>query len=457
MNPLAAELNSIIENVNPHILEMLSEMGKKLYFPKGILTQSAEAKQKAHKINATIGIAKQNNRVMALPSITALINGIDPDNFLPYASSFGVPELREKWKNALFEKNPSLVGKEISLPVVTGGITHSVSTFSDLWVDAGDTVILPDMMWGNYSMTFGVRNRAKIVQYNTYTPDLKHIDIDSFESTILRESSNNKKIVVLLNFPHNPTGYTLSVDEAKRVSSILIGVAQHGSNVVVGCDDAYFGLFYEQETMKESIFSLLTGADKRLVAVKLDGATKEDYVWGLRTGFVTYGVGVDSNSPIAASGCSCSSSLKKPSLSDLYFALEKKTAGCIRGCVSNASHLSQSLVLKSMEDENYPKYKQEKFDLLKARALAIKEVLKDPVYSDAWDVYPFNSGYFMCIRLKDVDAETLRLHMLDNYGIGLISIGKDNIRVAFSCLEQDQVKLLFDMVLQGVNELRKGN
>lgn len=443
MNPLATELNTVIENVNPHILEMLSEMGKKLYFPKGILTQSAEAKQKAHKINATIGIAKQNNKVMALPSVTALVKGIEPDNFLPYASSFGVPELRERWKSAIFQKNPSLTGKQISLPVVTGGITHAVSTFADIWVDAGDTIILPDMMWGNYSMTFGIRNRAKIVQYNTYTSDLKKMDIDAFESMMLQEASKNKKIITLLNFPHNPTGYTVSVEEANRIVSILINIAKSGTNVVVGCDDAYFGLFFEDETIKESLFALLAGADKRLVAVKLDGATKEDYVWGLRTGFVTYGIGANYSGPSENSA-----------LNELYLALEKKTAGCIRGCVSNVSHLSQTIVLKSMEDQHYPEYKQEKFDLLKSRALRIKEVLKDPVYNDAWDVYPFNSGYFMCIRLKDVDAETLRLHMLDRYGIGLISIGSSNIRVAFSCLELEQVKLLFDMVLQGVDDLR---
>lgn len=445
MNPLAAQLNSVIENVNSHVLEMLSEMGKNLYFPKGILTQSAEAKLKAHRINATIGIAKQNNTVMGLKSVTSLVNGIEPDNFLPYASSFGIPELRERWKSAIFDKNPSLTGKEISLPVVTGGITHAVSTFADLWIDAGDTIILPDMMWGNYSMTFGVRNRARIVQYNTYTPDMKKMDLDAFESMVLDEASRNSKIITLLNFPHNPTGYTVSVEEAQRIASILINVAKGGTNIVVGLDDAYFGLFFEEESIKESIFSLIAGADKRLVAVKMDGATKEDYVWGLRTGFLTYGIGVDS----ASAGDSA--------LADIYMALEKKTAGCIRGGVSNVSHLSQSIVLKSMEDRSYPQYKKEKFDLLKSRAMKIKEVLKDPAYENAWDVYPFNSGYFMCVRLKDVDGERLRMHMLDAYGIGVISIGSRDIRVAFSCLEMDQVKLLFDMLLQGINDLRKSS
>ena len=52
-------------------------------------------------------------------------------------------------------------------------------------------------------------------------------------------------------------------------------------------------------------------------------------------------------------------------------------------------------------------------------------------------MYPFNAGYFMCIRVKGVDAEKLRLHLLEKYGVGVIAMGATDIRVAFSCLELD--------------------
>ena len=59
----------------------------------------------------------------------------------------------------------------------------------------------------------------------------------------------------------------------------------------------------------------------------------------------------------------------------------------------------------------------------------------------------------MCIRLKTVEAEPLRVHILDKYGVGLISLGKQNLRVAFSCMEVDDVEVLFDIVLKGVEDL----
>ncbi len=91
---------------------------------------------------------------------------------------------------------------------------------------------------------------------------------------------------------------------------------------------------------------------------------------------------------------------------------------------------------------------------MKNRAQLVKEFLSDPKYNDSCDVYPFNSGYFMCIRLKSVEAEPLRLHLLEKYGVGLISIGKTDLRIAFSCLEENEIPELFNIILQGVEDLK---
>ena len=78
-----------------------------------------------------------------------------------------------------------------------------------------------------------------------------------------------------------------------------------------------------------------------------------------------------------------------------------------------------------------------------------------PRFRESWQVYPFNSGYFMCIRVDGVDAEELRVHLLDAHGTGLIATSSTDIRVAFSCLEEGDVEPLFETVHQGIQELRK--
>jgi aspartate/methionine/tyrosine aminotransferase len=110
-----------------------------------------------------------------------------------------------------------------------------------------------------------------------------------------------------------------------------------------------------------------------------------------------------------------------------------------------------------MQGDNYEAEKEEKFKILKNRAQRVKAVLADPKYKNGWDVYPFNSGYFMCIRLKSVEAEPLRLHLLEKYGVGLISMGKTDLRIAFSCLEENEIPELFNIILEGIEDLQSMN
>jgi aspartate/methionine/tyrosine aminotransferase len=436
MNPIAEELNEIIQDANPNVYDMLSSKGKNLYFPRGILTQGAEAKEKAFKYNATIGIATENAVPMHLPSIISYIN-LSPSESLNYAPSFGKPELRKTWQQVMFAKNPSLAGKEISLPVVTNAITHGLSVTAEMWIEEGDVILLPDKIWGNYNLIFTVLHGAKIRQYSLFSSQ-GGFNLSAFEGALQEEAQERKKIAVILNFPNNPTGYTPTEAEGRRIAEIIINIAERDNNVVVILDDAYFGLFYDDNLMEESLFALLAGVHPQIMAIKLDAATKEIYAWGLRVGFITYGTVLKGNPK------------------DAYGALENKTAGAVRGTISNSPHLSQSIVLGSLDSESYKIEKEEKFRILFKRATRVKEVLANKKYRDAWDVYPFNSGYFMCLGLKTVNAEELRLHLLDQYGVGVISLGKTDIRVAFSCVEEEDIPELFDMIFQGIKDLEKG-
>jgi len=413
---------------------MLSEVGKGLFFPKGILSQSAEAKENAYKFNATIGMATEKGRTMHLPSVMSMINKLEPEETLTYAPSFGVMPLRKIWQDAILKKNPSLSRHSISLPVVTNAITHGLSVIADMWIDPGDVIILPDKMWGNYNLIFSVRRGATVEHYQLFDENNK-FNLKGFEECLISEAKKKSKLVVILNFPNNPTGYTVTPHEGDKIADILIKLAGNGTKILALTDDAYFGLFYEDNILNESIFSRLANKDPRLLAIKLDGATKENFVWGLRVGFITYGPKLEGDP------------------APVYEALERKTAGDVRGSISNVSHLSQSIILKTLHSDTYSAEKDEKLQVMKKRALEVKRVLADPKFSRAWEAYPFNSGYFMCLKLKTVGAEQLRVHLLEKYGVGLISLGKTDLRVAFSCVEEDDISELFNTVFQAIKDL----
>jgi len=92
--------------------------------------------------------------------------------------------------------------------------------------------------------------------------------------------------------------------------------------------------------------------------------------------------------------------------------------------------------------------------ILKRRALRVREVLTTKDYDHLWEAYPFNSGYFMCLRIKKVEAEALRNHLLDNYGIGTIAMDTYDLRVTFSSIAAKDIEDLFDQIALAVKDLQ---
>ena len=330
LNPLAVALNARLEEAAPEVLALLSPLGRRLYFPSGgILAQSAEAKAKGHTANATIGIATEGGGPMVLPSMASHTD-IEPADAFNYAPPAGRAGLRERWREKLLEENPSLRGKRFGLPVVTSAITHGLMLAGELFVDEGDRILLPDKLWGNYRLTFEVRLGAKIVTYPFYAGG--GFNTEGFAEALAEQAKGREKLVVLLNFPNNPTGYVPTPEEGEAIVRALLAQAEAGTRLVVLLDDAYFGLFYHlgQPSMTESLFGVLTGGHPNLLAVKLDGATKELFAWGLRCGFFTVGPG---NGETAEVVCE---------------VLDAKLRGAIRSGISNVPMLSQSLVEQAL-------------------------------------------------------------------------------------------------------------
>ena len=428
MNPLAETLNKDLQMGAPQVLNMLSARGKAIYFPfKGILGQTAEAK--GTKINATIGTAfEDDGSALALECMEAMVN-LSSDSFL-YAPSFGLPKLREEWGKLLTVKNPGLEGKTFSQPVVTAALTHGLAIAGYMFLDEGDEVLLPDLYWDNYELLFCEGFGARLVFYNTFVNG--GFDVEAF-SRALHAGRVGKK-VVLLNFPNNPTGYTPTEGEAKALAVAIRKAAEAGNQVVVVLDDAYFGLVYEEGITKESLFGLLVDLHPNVLAVKLDGATKEDYVWGFRVGFITFG-------------------FKGAGAAQLK-ALENKAAGAVRGTISNAPCLSQSMLLKAYTAAEYAAQKRQKYDILAGRARKIRALVKaHPEYAQSFEVMPFNSGYFMCVKPVGVDAESLRKELIENYSTGVIVL-MGLIRIAFSAVPTDLIEPLFANLHAAIQKLR---
>ena len=424
MNELAVKLNETLGAAEG----FLSDSGRRMYFPYGgILGQSAEAKSCG--INATIGMAfEEDGSPLVMDCFAKNIN-LDKKAFL-YAGSFGVPALREAWKSMEVKKNPSLDGRKFSLPVVTNALTHGLRITAELFAGEGDKVVVPDLFWDNYALIFEESAGSKLEFFNTFKAG--RFDVEAMKAAL---NAEGEKKILILNFPNNPTGYTATNEDAAEIVAAVKEAADAGKKIVVVLDDAYFGLVYEEGVHGESLFADFADLSENVLAVKLDGTTKEDYVWGLRVGFITFAF--------------------KGANDDQLKALEAKAAGNVRSAISNATSIGQAMALAAYADmDAYDAQKKQEYDVLKSRYDEIRKILAEhPEYGGTFEVMPFNSGYFMCVRPKGIDAESVRKHLIAKYSTGTIVLS-GLIRLAFSTIPRCKLAELFANVHSAISDLR---
>ena len=428
MNPLAQELNAVLDGTVAG--RLFSGLGKRLYFPKGIIAQSAEAKKLGHRANATIGMAYEGGRPLLLSAIADGLPTLSSAESVAYAPTAGVEQARTAWKEAMAKKNPSIDPARISLPAVVPGLTAGISYIADLFLDEGTPILVSDPSWDNYGLIFTDRRGAEVKEVPFFGAG-SGLDMDAIKKAV-RAAAAAGSVRIILNFPQNPTGYSAVVSEAEDLIALLKEVAAGGADVLAICDDAYFGLAYEEGIYPESLFGRLAAAHERILAVKIDGPTKEDYVWGLRMGFVTFGsAGMDDAG---------------------YDALVKKLMGAIRSSVSCSNTPAQYLMMKTLADPRSADEKLRFRGLLKKRYEAVKRFLEANPAHPALRPLPFNSGYFMSFRCVGISAEALRQKLLKEHGIGTIALGENYLRIAFASVEADRIADIYSMVYATASE-----
>lgn len=421
LNPLAQELNESLKGTSAEAL--FSDLGKRIYFPNGIIAQGGEAKQKASVANGTIGTTVINGKPAILPSVQKWAPELSSGELVAYAPTAGLPAIREAWKQKQIQKNPSLANKLTSLPVVVPGLTAGLSYIMDLFVDADKPMLAPNPSWDNYVLIAEARRGSEFHQFEMFKDG--KFNIAGLEEAVKTEAKKYGSVRLILNFPQNPSGYSPTTAEVKELCRILKEVGESGAKALVISDDAYFGLNYEDDIEPQSLFAYMADLHENVLAIKADGPTKEDFAWGFRTGFITFG----------------SKGLSDEQIS----ALQVKFMSAIRSSVSCSSTVSQSLVLHALKDPAHDAQKKELRKMLKSRYDAVRKFVNTHT-SSVLEPLPFNSGYFMSFNVKTGNAEDIRKKLLAEKGIGIIQIDANTLRVAFSSIDEDKIEAVYESI-----------
>jgi aspartate/methionine/tyrosine aminotransferase len=423
------------------------------FLPPGIFYWLGRAKKEA-TINATIGSAYgacaeigvpgEGHTTFYLPGLMQFFNELSPNEIFPYAPILGVPEFRAAWRAYILEKlKPS--GKHldalISNPAVAPGVTGALAIVSELFLSPSETAILPDRYWENYDNVICSNVGARITTFPFY--DGGDFNVAAMKAAVDESLASQGKAVVVLNFPNNPTGFSPCVATAERIAIALEESAvESGKWVIVLCDDAYEGFVYDKSCLRYSVFAEVAGR-RNILAVKLDGISKEFLFYGGRIACITFGV---------PETCAAKRDL-------LAKELEEKVGAVIRSSISNCSHPVQQIIRRAIAG---------KMGVLLAERQRVIEVMRR-----RWEVYngemakadqkylkplPSNSGFFSSVDLVSAKATEVADLLMREYKVGVVpseSAGQNSLRIAFCSVSETDIPKLVYSVMDATMKLSK--
>ena len=314
-------------------------------------------------------------------------------------------------------------------------------------LNPGEFIISPNKRWGNYDNIVEKLIGAKIKSFDFFTKD--KFNLHGLKNAIYDISKLQEKIILILGFPNNPTGYVPIVEEMEELITTLKQVQRDISKpIIVLVDDAYEPYIYSDNVINRSIFYALHELEEDIIPIKLDGITKEMLLYGGRIGFITVGLKphwVNNEEELMA----------------LKSELNNKLSGLVRTTISNSNHFYQALVIKLFKKVGMEGLIQKRgkiINLLKDRYEKINEELRKIDNSNI-SVDPNAGGFFVFVNLNPnkISANQFADHLLKKYKIGVIPIEKhiDNIngiRIAYCSIDLTKIPEFINRINLALND-----
>lgn len=230
----------------------------------GIRAISNRIKELDNVVNLTVG---QPDFKVPDNVKKAMKDAIDSD-FTSYSHNAGLLELREAVKNYYQSRfDASFNTNEI---IITNGASEALDTALRGILEAGDEVLIPSPVYAGY---------VPIVELLGATPiyiDTTQTNLKITPELVKNNITSNTK-AILLNYPNNPTGVTLTKSEVHALVDVL-----KDKSIFVISDE-----IYAENTFNQKHVSFASYEELKDQCILLGGLSKSHSMTGLRIGFLS--------------------------------------------------------------------------------------------------------------------------------------------------------------------------
>lgn len=272
--------------------------------------------------------------------------------------------------------------------VATVGGTGALHMAIRTCLDEGDTILYPEIAWGNYKV-IAQENNLKPVTYDVYNLDDLFSKIDACED----------KVFLLINSPcENPLGHSYTNEQWHK---IFDKINNCDKEVVLLIDNAYMDYAYNDPKAFFKEFNNIPDSVLVLVAVS---CSKSFSYYGVRLGAL---IAINNDEEF----------IKK------YVNLASRLARTTWSNVSNGAMIN----VTEMLTKNYKEYVEERdasVEMLRKRT----SLFIDEANACGLETYPYTEGFFVTLKVEDLKKrDEIHARLMDNH-IYTIKVNK-GIRV----------------------------
>lgn len=372
------------QNTNEYVDTIFSVVGK------------AKADNSAEKVNGTAGcLSDETGKLFVYKTVFNNEKTIEDIKKASYASSpSGNIEYIDAITNYLLEDRVS----NNHCTIATIGGTGAIYTACKLCLDENDTIIYPEISWGNYKV-IAQENNLKPITYDVYNLD------DLFNKI---DASNDKAFIIINSPCENPLGHSYTNDEWDKIFN---KVNNCGKEVVLLIDNAYMDYAYNDP---KAFFHNFNNINDNVLVLIAASCSKSFSYYGVRLGAL---IAINNDQEF----------IKK------FENLASRTARTTWSNASNGAMLTVTDVLNNHFDE-YVKERNESVEMLKARtSLFISQAKQCGL-----ETYPYTEGFFVTLKFEDLNKrDEVHTRLMENH-IYTIKVNK-GIRVGLCSIPLKQI------------------
>jgi aromatic-amino-acid transaminase len=380
-----------------------------------------EATERAAKgesiLNATLGtLTGEDGKLAVMPSVVETLARIDARSAAGYAPVAGVPAFLDATIADVFGDGPlARQAVAVATPGGTGAVYQSVLNF----LEPGQKLLTTDFHWAPYTgVARGIGRDADT--FPMFTAD-GSFDVEGLARGLDRHVDTQGRALAILNFPcHNPTGYSLTHDEWRRVVDVVVAAGERAP-VSVLLDIAYYTFGGRAaRTWIDYVPGLLGGATV-LIA------------WTASKAFTQYGARV--GSLIAVHPDDRERAQIKNALSFTC-----------RSTWSNSNHLGQRVIAELLTNPELRRRSDAERAELSNLLLARIEAFNAAAKAKGLRTPRYDSGFFSMVYTRDAEKTAAKMRDLGVFVLPL----KGAVRVALCGVPLAGIPRLVDALAEGV-------